>query len=1192
MAVKTVTEDEIGAFLSDLRAGDADKRVNLITHWGLKLEGITELPERGVDAITMLVGPFVRSPNHLLVTSTLNNFLLTFLPLIPTSPPSHLKLALSCILPGLIEKLNDPKERLSAPARECLGLLGSKAYSSESLTVSQGPRAKEKDGVVSQWEAAVKDALSGRAPRAKIEILKLLLTMRSDPNIKLPLKPWLASLVNLLEDSDGVVRDQAREAVVALLSPPTTPPAARTEFKKLLLARNVRKSIADAILTRILGGASVPSTPMPQQASAETSDTTRAPTPASEDVEVVYVAGARDLELEFKAMIPHFEGKETEHNWGPRERSLLRIRGMLRGKVFAKQPEAFLAGLKGGIVDGISRTLMSLRTTLAQQSCALVQELAETLGPSFDPSAEALLPTLGKMAGLTKRMIAERSQKGVDAIIKHSNVHQRILLSHINAAMTDKSAQARQYGATHLRTLLDSPNAKSILHDGLLDQVEQMVKRGLADVNPAVREQGRTTFWIFERYFSQPAAKILAGLDATARKQLERAIQQRPGTGEDVTPAVRPSPKPRASSAMSAMIAAKRAQVAAEKATATATQMSAEVAPQTSSRQPAARDIGNPPSASPPPVPAMSTLSLSRGPEPVTEVALGDTEAATPARSPIALMARRTASSPATPTRLPRPGSSRTPQSASPPPPISPASSAHTVSNRASSQKRVARLSREVRPPSLDRRQSDAGRSPPNHNAHNGQPSSSPVSRLSVLPRPIGTVMSGASSDVSGRSRSSSLARTLSRSPPGPTDSPLQAFRAPGSAAPAPRRVASAPLSATRPSITPRSTSSSNRPRTTQPPLIPEAHTYFAYRDPAEEARHAQAQQGLSAAKQLLEFDDDDDEVIQTAPMTPVRGLRGSNMATMAMGRGPLNELKRREWEDSPLPMTPKLIKKLENSGYERSWWTTRRKLLDEATTLSSTKSEEIEAEVAALVDQPSVKSLKRIARFSAECSISEASDQNNNCNRELWVENRLFDRILDGLLACLDPQQPPAILEQALVTLWELVQNQWALFEAQSREDALLDRLFDLRTSGDHTVLESTNAMVSLLVEVCNPPFLLSQLEAALRRFLVAHEGEAVSREGARVRTAGYTYALNAMGMCILKLPREAVEGEAKRRSHIVVERSIRTSQCPRARQATVSSWPCSACSRTTPAHSTYSLALPQRSVTSQLTRCPSLVC
>ncbi|BEI94938.1 uncharacterized protein CcaverHIS019_0705190 [Cutaneotrichosporon cavernicola] len=1002
MAASTITEEEVEAFLIDLRTGDVDKKVNLVTHWGLKLEGVTELPERTVDAITLLVGPFVRSSAHLLVSATLNTFLPLFLPLIPVTPALHLKLALSHMLPGLIEKLNDPKERLSGPARECLGLLGGKAYGSEFLTASQaGPsRVKDRDGVVSQWELAVKDALSGRAARAKIEILKLLLQMRNDPSMKLPLKPWLASLVNLLEDSDGAVRDQARETVVALLSPSTTPPAARTEFKKLMFARNVRKSIADGILARVLGGPSVPPTPSAvRQAPAGSSESTRAPTPANEDVEIVYIAGARDLELEFKAMIPHFAGKETEHNWGPRERALVRIRGMLRGQVFAKHPDAFVAGLKGDIIDGVSRTLTTLRTTLAQQSCALVQELAETLGPSFDPSAEVLLPTLWKMAGLTKRMIAERSQAGVAAIIKYSTVQPRILLSHINAAISDKSAQTRQYGVAHLRTFIESPSAKNILHDGLLDQAEQMVKRCLSDINPAVREQGRITYWSLERIFPQPAAKIMSSLDGSARKQLERANQQRHGNGDGATPAVRPSPKPRASSAMSAMIAAKRVQAAAERASATATPTAATLSTNLSEQLATPHGGRDSPVASPSPKPHREASGLPATPispeEPRTGPSQRAHEADTPGHTPAAATAPRTPGSPATSTRLPRPVSSRASHAPSPPSPISPVSSAHTVSKQAPSLKRIARLSREIKPPSVDGRQSDT---------------------------------------------------------------------------------------------------------------------------------HS-----------LLEFDDDD-ALIATAPMTPARGLPGNNMPTMTPARGLLNGLGRREWEDSPMSITPKLIHKLEHSGYERSWWTARRKLLEEAAAVNSVKSDDIEADVASL-DQPTAKSLKRIAHFSAQNSVAEDGEEQDGRRSEIWAENRLFDRVLDGLLAALDPKQPAAILEQALVTLWELVQNQWSLFEAQSREDTLLDRLFDLRISTDHTVLESTNAMISLLVEVCNPPFLLSQLEAALKRFMTAHQGEVDSSEWARVRTAGYTYAMNAMGMCILKLPKEAVEGEAKRRSHLVVE-------------------------------------------------------
>lgn len=42
--------------------------------------------------------------------------------------------------------------------------------------------------------------------------------------------------------------------------------------------------------------------------------------------------------------------------------------------------------------------VLSLRTTVAQQSCAILQELAEHLGSSLDPFVDSILPVLGRMA--------------------------------------------------------------------------------------------------------------------------------------------------------------------------------------------------------------------------------------------------------------------------------------------------------------------------------------------------------------------------------------------------------------------------------------------------------------------------------------------------------------------------------------------------------------------------------------------------------------------------------------------------------------------------------------------------------------------------------------------------------------------------------------------------------------------------
>ena len=51
------------------------------------------------------------------------------------------------------------------------------------------------------------------------------------------------------------------------------------------------------------------------------------------------------------------QGKETEHNWAPREKSMVRIRGLLRGQAYSKHPESLIAGLKGGIAEGLSKTV-------------------------------------------------------------------------------------------------------------------------------------------------------------------------------------------------------------------------------------------------------------------------------------------------------------------------------------------------------------------------------------------------------------------------------------------------------------------------------------------------------------------------------------------------------------------------------------------------------------------------------------------------------------------------------------------------------------------------------------------------------------------------------------------------------------------------------------------------------------------
>lgn len=55
-------------------------------------------------------------------------------------------------------------------------------------------------------------------------------------------------------------------------------------------------------------------------------------------------------------MKPHFEGRESEHNWLPREKAMIRIRGLLKGQAFSNYPDIFVSNIKS-IMEGILKAV-------------------------------------------------------------------------------------------------------------------------------------------------------------------------------------------------------------------------------------------------------------------------------------------------------------------------------------------------------------------------------------------------------------------------------------------------------------------------------------------------------------------------------------------------------------------------------------------------------------------------------------------------------------------------------------------------------------------------------------------------------------------------------------------------------------------------------------------------------------------
>jgi len=69
-----------------------------------------------------------------------------------------------------------------------------------------------------------------------------------------PIRSFVPALVDTLEDGDGTVRECAKQSVVEIFTGPGVTDAARTDLKKEMTKKNVRKAIVDSLLPKLLAG--------------------------------------------------------------------------------------------------------------------------------------------------------------------------------------------------------------------------------------------------------------------------------------------------------------------------------------------------------------------------------------------------------------------------------------------------------------------------------------------------------------------------------------------------------------------------------------------------------------------------------------------------------------------------------------------------------------------------------------------------------------------------------------------------------------------------------------------------------------------------------------------------------------------------------------------------------------------------
>ncbi|KAH9938409.1 clasp N terminal-domain-containing protein [Fomitopsis serialis] len=1225
-----------------------DAKVDALAKLQVEFENGAEIPD--ADATLTVFKACLRTANQHLSTATLTA-LPPLLPLlvarhtltrstsnVPNSPTTStsstspsavdahsLRQVLSAFLPsgGIIERLGDSREKSREKAREALVLLGGFAFRSggTSAMMNRSREGKGPETPMQIFEKYFRElGLASKVWRVREQAVLTLVHLRRAHHL-FPIRAYLPALVEALEDTDGNVRECARQSVVELFTGPGVTDAARADLKKEMTKKGVRKTIVDSVLLRVLaggsGGASTPGTMSdagsengdaaqkeyvppsialmnrrPTQAAvaglprtASQSSVGSAPRPASRsamvspppvdspiaasasgsDVKPVYVASVHDLENEFASMLRHFEGRENEHNWAAREQSV---------QLHTRFHDAFLFGLKNSFINASLKTLASLRTTVAVNTCMLYSELAVALGADLDPCCEVLYLNLLRMGSLTKKITAQHSQDTADTIMAHVSAQPRFVIPTLWNCMQDKSVQMRHYALGHVQVYLDVHGARAkhaIESSGGVDHLEKTIKKGLGDPNPKVRDNARKAFWAFESIWSEKGAAILNTLDSTARKQVERAC---PNPHAVAALSTTETPKPKKSS-VAAAIAATRAKA---KANAAAPPSLRHQATSTSQAVRAMSPTGRHDMS--PPLTASTSMGSVRATSPTTR---------SPPRSRIisGTMSRSVSSGTTTSSR-PRTSSGQPPPASPPSPTPGPGS----AFRRRASSPLVVPPSPPKSPPSSQsvfRRAVHTAlpASPPSSSVITfTDPAHKPGRPAAAVPLPRESLSIAGMHGHPGTEEESLL---LAMKIPIPEDSDsdmdesvnLLSFSAPYEMyppIPKPRANSQAASfsprsSSSRPGPSKALSTSTNSPPSSAPQVI------------VEDALRARAEQAESAAERLLELVEPEEDGVHASPIPAslMRGAMGtprtkvrtagpnSAKAPLSPPRTPVNKtaamLKQAALlQDSPAAngKSANVFSMVNGTDTATEWWRKRTSLIKSASPLlgheDADRERELQGYISALEDgSADIPALQNMALLCTQMAVIEVSSPTSpdlaasptpspvvlgssnslpSLAKSFWFQHKNLDHLFDALISYLNPTQDEEKLQYGLIVLWEMIVNQWPLLEG--KEAGIFSVLLQVRYCARANVMQATNMFRDALAVRVDAVYGLTTLHACVRAFRNATPPDSSSAE---IKDGTYAFGLVALGKFILRLPAEVLEEELPRLRATLISASDHTS-------------------------------------------------
>ncbi|CCF59523.1 hypothetical protein KAFR_0H01130 [Kazachstania africana CBS 2517] len=224
-------------------------------------------------------------------------------------------------------------------------------------------------------------------------------------------------------------------------------------------------------------------------------------------------------------LLPFQTLKETEQNWKSRQSNIITIRKkfLINQKLILENKFEFISILKNlQFIDCISKTALSLRTTLSLNTCQLIKDLLTIIGDDLTISIlDQLFLILKNLLSSTKKISSQVSLHILLIMFINIDFHNK-LFQQCFLLISEKTIIPRNTSAILLKIFVLKFHGTNKFDNNLI-YVEEWLKKGLTDAQTVVRESMRSTFWYFYKVYPTNAKNLIN--NSLNNNQLRKSIE-------------------------------------------------------------------------------------------------------------------------------------------------------------------------------------------------------------------------------------------------------------------------------------------------------------------------------------------------------------------------------------------------------------------------------------------------------------------------------------------------------------------------------------------------------------------------------------------------------------------------------------------------------------------------------------------